>query len=93
MQLENFETPDLVAVQFKSRYKKDEYGGCEYTYIADVPLQVGDIVRVPTKFGESEARVCRIDVPLSEMQCRVGELRHITEPGTPGGDLFHGFFD
>ena len=93
MQVENMETPNLVSVQFKSRHKKDEYGGCEYTYIADVPLQVGDIVNVPTKFGTSDARVCRIDVPVTELHCRVGELRHITEPGTPGGNLFHGFFD
>lgn len=93
MQIEDIKMPDLVAVQFKSRYKKDEYGGNEYTYIADVPLQVGDIVNVPTKFGTSDARVCRIDIPITELHCRVGELRHITEPGTPGGDLFHGFFD
>lgn len=93
MQFEDIKTPDLVEVQFKSRYKKDEFGGNAYTYIADVPLQVGDIVKAPTKFGESEARVCRVDVPVTDLHCRVGELRHITEPGTPGGNLFHGFFD
>ena len=48
-------------------------------------------MKVPTKFGESEARVSRIDVPISELQCRVGELRHITEAPTIGG-LFAGAF-
>lgn len=92
MRFEGIKMPELVQVQFKSRYR-DEYSGTEYTYIADVPLQEGDIVRVPTKHGDSEARVCRVNVPIGEIPCRVGELRHITEPGTHGGDLFHGFFD
>ena len=82
--------PQLVQVQFESRYRPGTYTGTSYSYIADHPLEVGDIVKVPTKFGESTARVCRVDVPITEIQCRVGELRHITEPAT-AGDLFAGF--
>lgn len=83
----------LVQVQFKSRYG-DGYGGQHYTYVADVPLSVGDVVTVPTQRGESEARVSRVDVPESELPkfLKVDQLRHITEAGTPGG-LFGGFFD
>lgn len=91
MQFGNTEMPKLVAVQFRSRYNPEKFSGGEYTYIADVPLSEGDIVKVPTKFGESEARVSRVDVPLDELKCRVGELKHITEAPTIGG-LFAGAF-
>ena len=81
----------FVQVQFKNR-RTGAYSG-NYSYIADVPLQVGDVVKVPTRFGDTEAKVCRIDVPINEIQCRVGQLLHITESATPGGDLFDGFLD
>ena len=80
----------IVAVQFKSRYS-GAYSGTTYAYQADVPVQVGDIVKVPTKFGESEAKVCRVDVPESEIPTYL-ELKHITEPATPGGSMFDEFF-
>ncbi len=83
---------NLVQVQFKSKYGND-YGGRSYTYVADVPLLVGDIVKVPTANGDSDARVCRIDVPESECGFPIDRLRHITEPATPGGGMFAGFFD
>lgn len=82
---------NYVQVQFKSRYR-DGFGGAAYTYIADVPLAVGDIVKVPTKFGESDARVCRVNVPEDEVPAFFGELRHITTPVT-AGDLFAEFFN
>lgn len=81
----------IVQVQFKNR-NRDGFGGPGYTYIADVPLTVGDIVQVPTKYGDSEARVCKVDVPENEIPAFSGELKHITAPATPG-DLFAGFFD
>ena len=83
---------NIVQVQFKSRYR-DEYAGRPYTYIADVPLAVDDIVKVPTKYGDTDARVCRIDVPESEIPMFSGDLRHITESAAPGGDIFDQFFD
>lgn len=85
MQFENMKMPKLVAVQFRSRYKQDTFSGREFTYIADVPLSVGDIVNVPTKYGTSEARVSRVDVQITEIACRVGQLLHITEAPTIGG--------
>ena len=79
---------NLVQVQFKSRYG-DGYGSQSYTYIADVPLSVGDIVTVPTKTGEGEARVSRVDVPVSELPkfLSVDQIRHITEPARPVNGL------
>lgn len=80
----------IVSVQFKSRHS-GTYGGSEYAYHADVPVSVGDIVKVPTKFGDTEARICRVDVPESEIPAWM-ELKHITEAATPGGSMFDEFF-
>lgn len=82
---------NLVQVQFRSRYGEG-YGGAAYTYIADTPLMVGDIVAVPTKFWDSEARVCRIDVPEDEVEKFRDQLRHIEVPATVTGDIFSEFF-
>lgn len=84
--------PVLVSVQFRDR-KSGAFTGREFSYIADVPLQKGDVVTVPTKYGTREGCISRVGVPVGELQCRVGELRHITEAATPGGDLFNGFFE
>jgi hypothetical protein len=84
---------DLVQVQFENRANPGTFGGGAYTYIADHPVSVGDIVNVPTKYGERDARVVKTDVPVGDIQCRVGQLRHITAPAISGGDLFSGFFD
>lgn len=81
----------IVQVQFKSRYN-DTYGGKAYSYVADIPVKVGDIVKVPTAGGDGEAKVCRVDVPERECSFPIEALRHITEPATPVGDLFAGFF-
>lgn len=83
---------NFVNVQFRDR-KSGEFSGREFSYIADVPLHKGDVVKVPTKYGTREGCISRVDVPIREIQCRVGELRHITEAATPGGDIFKGFFD
>lgn len=55
------------------------------------PLEVGDVVNVPTKYGESEAQVCRINVPEEDIPAWCGSLRHITEAAVPQ-DMFSEFF-
>lgn len=75
------EKPNIVTVQFRTLYG-DGYGGIGYNYIADEPLKVGDIVTVPTFHGDGEARVCRVDVPESDLPkwLTVKDLKHITAP-------------
>lgn len=52
----------IVNCQFKQDETKD-YGGRMYTYTTDLPLKVGDIVRVQVKDSEGIARVAEIEVP------------------------------
>lgn len=91
--LGKFNMPDLVQVQFESLACPGTFGGGNYTYIADNPLAVGDIVNCPTRYGERQAKVVRVDVPIREIQCRVGQLKKITGPAIPEANLFAGFFD
>lgn len=82
---------NIVQVQFKSRFS-NKFGEKLYTYIADTPLAVGDLVTVPTRNGEGEARVARINVPETEVPDWMHDkLQHITSTGTVG-NLFDEFF-
>ena len=84
---------DIVHVRFESLQRPGTFSGAKYSYIADYPLAVGDIVNVPTKYGIGTACVVDVNVPAYEIGCKVGDLRHITEPATVGGDLFAEFFN
>lgn len=85
---------DLVQVQFRDR-RYDGYSGRAYTYIADYPVKVGDILTVETANGEGEARVIRVNVPEHELPAFLtrDKLRHITVPSTPAGEVFAEFFN
>lgn len=76
---------NIVQVQFKNRYT-DIFGGTNYSYIAEVPVSVGDIVTVPTARGESEAKVVRTDVPVDELPAflKPENLKRITTPAVSG---------
>ena len=87
-------TSDLCQVQFKDRFH-DGFSGRAYTYVCDYPVNVGDIVTVPTANGEGEARVCRINVPESELPSFLGrdKLKHISAPAIPADSVFADFFN
>ena len=91
--LGKFNIPDLVKVRFESLRNPGTFDGGAYTYIAEQHLTVGDIVNCPTRYGERQAQVVRTDVPISDVECRIGQLRKIAGPAIPKGDLFAGFFD
>lgn len=80
---------NIVQVQFKNRYGGGFYGANRYSYIAEVPVAVGDVVNVPTRRGNSEARVVAVGVPESELPpwLTIDKLSRITEPAIAGGTL------
>jgi len=73
----------IVSVQFESRYRPGEYGGCEYSYfVADgINLKVGDIVKVTTRNGEGYARVSRVGLRESQIDERVMPFMRTIESG------------
>lgn len=60
--------PEIVKVRFKSRFQPGEWSPREYSYYAAAPLKVGDIVVVPSKYGESVARVSQVHVDEREVR-------------------------
>lgn len=82
---------NIVQVQFKNRYGGGFYSANRYSYIAEVPVAVGDIVNVPTRNGPGEAKVIAVNVPESELPAwlTVDKLQRITEPAVVG-DMFDG---
>ena len=81
---------NIVQVQFKNKFGGGFYSATKYSYIAEVPVVVGDIVNVPTRRGMGTAKVVAVDVPESELPgwLSVDKLEHITEPAVAGGSLF-----
>ena len=68
----------IVAVQFEKKHGEG-YGGREYSYYAETPLEVGQIVKVSTKNGESRVKVCNADVDESTINPTIrAMLRTIT---------------
>ena len=82
----------IVQVVFEDRRNPGTFNGGAYSYLADQPVAVGDIVNVPTKYGDRDAKIVKTEVPVREIGCRVGELKKITGPAYTG-NLFSGFFD
>lgn len=83
----------IVNVVFEDRKNPGTFSGGAYSYLADDPVAVGDIVNVPTKYGNRDAKIVKTDVPVREIGCRVGQLKKIAGLATAGGNLFSGFFD
>ena len=62
---------DIVAVQFQDKYAPERFRGMEYSYFTLVPLTVGDVVIVPTKYGNGVARVSRTGITESEVDNKI----------------------
>lgn len=63
----------IISVQFKSKFNGQWYGN-NYTYTCDFPVKRGDIVRVPTKYGDSEAIVREVDIPIYRVDPKIFPL-------------------
>lgn len=65
---------NIVMVQYKG---KPGFGGREYGYYTEAPLKKGDVVMVPTLYGNSIAQVSRIHVRESEVASVLHLMRTI----------------
>lgn len=59
---------NIVGVKYEDEIYKKTFKGREYSYLTSIPLQVGDIVKAPTKNGMSTALVTSIDVPEEKIE-------------------------
>ena len=59
---------NIVAVKYESQFIPRTFEGKSYAYFSNRELKEGDIVEAPTKYGESIARVSRINIPEEEIK-------------------------
>lgn len=69
----------LVAVKYRDKVDKTLFSSRDYTYYTKLPLQIGDIVKCPTKFGASIGKVSRLNVPEKEVEKFKDALKEIDE--------------
>lgn len=58
---------NIVNVQFEDR-KTKEFVGREYAYYSEDTLAVGQMVKVPTRYGDGTAKVSKINVDPSDVK-------------------------
>lgn len=58
----------IVGVKYEDKFEKKTFSGREYSYYTSIELEVGDIVEVPTRYGNSIAKVTRVDIPENEIK-------------------------
>ena len=59
---------DIVSVVFQNKKDPCKFEGREYNYKAAIPLNIGEIVIVPTKNGEGKAKVVQTSIKESEIR-------------------------
>ena len=67
-----------ISVKYEDEHWPKTFGGREYSYHTELPLEVDDIVEAPTKYGTSYAKVTRVNVPEEEMEDVKPYIKEIT---------------
>lgn len=57
----------IIMVKYEDKFIPRTFGGKSYSYFTILKLNEGDIVKAPTKYGTSIARVSRVNVPEDEI--------------------------
>lgn len=68
-----------IYVKYEDEHWPRTFGGKEYSYYTDLKLEVGDLVKAPTKYGTSIAKVTKINVSQEEIKCIIPYIKNITK--------------
>ena len=68
---------NIVGVKYQSKYDSQNFEGKMYSYYTNIKLDIGDIVIVPTDYGEKYAIVSRINVLEQEIEAFKDRLKTI----------------
>lgn len=83
MNLSNLMQNGVVAVRFQNKHT-GEFTGNEYSYITAIPLKVGQLVNVRTKYGVSLAKITRVNVDPMQIPLQIrNALKTITAEDLP----------
>ena len=67
-----------ISVKYEDEHWPKTFGGREYSYHTELPLEVDDIVEAPTKYGTCYAKVTRVNIPEEEIEDVKPYIKEIT---------------
>lgn len=70
---------NIIAVKYEDKFIPRTFGGKSYSYFTILELNEGDIVKAPTQYGISTARVSRINIPEEEIKDIKPYMKTITQ--------------
>lgn len=70
---------NIIAVKYENKFIPRTFGGKSYSYFTKLELNEGDIVKAPTQYGISIARVSRINIPEDEIKDIKPYMKTITK--------------
>lgn len=70
---------NIIAVKYEDKFIPRTFGGKSYSYFTILELNEGDIVKAPTQYGISIARVSRTNIPEDEIKDIKPYMKTITQ--------------
>lgn len=70
---------NIIAVKYEDKFNPRTFSGKSYSYFTILELNEGDIVKAPTKYGTSIARVSRINISEDEIKEIKPYMKKITK--------------
>ena len=70
---------NIIAVKYEDKFIPRTFGGKSYSYFTILKLTEGDIVKAPTQYGISIARVSRVNIPEDEIKDIKPYMKTITK--------------
>lgn len=70
---------NIIAVKYEDKFIPRTFGGKLYSYFTTLELNEGDIVKAPTQYGISIARVSKINIPEDEIKDIKPYMKTITK--------------
>ncbi len=59
---------NIISVKYEDKYIPKTFGGKAYSYYANTDVDIGDLVLVPTTYGEKIAIVSEINIPEQKVE-------------------------
>ena len=70
---------NIVSVKYEDKLEPRTFGGKAYSYFTEVKLEVGDLVKAPTRNGLNIARVTKVDIPEDKIENIKPYMKTITK--------------
>ena len=59
---------NIISVKYEDNYEPKTFGGKAYSYYSNTNVNIGDLVRVPTAYGEKIAIVSEVNIPEQKVE-------------------------